>query len=333
MEAMETAGKLLVREGITSVHDSGGYGPAQMQAVQEAVETGRLKLRMNMMIFSFIDNLVLYDDMLKMGVRTGFGNDRFRFGPLKIMIDGSSSGPTAATRKPYASNPEDSGIMSMTTEQIEDFVMRGHRAGWQVTCHAVGDKAIDAMLTAYEKAQKAFPRDNCRHRIEHCAMMTEGLLERVKALRIIPVPQPVFLYEFGDGYMRNYGPDRAARMFPCATFRDADVLAAGSSDCPITFSNPLLNLYMAVNRTTQTGQTIGPKECVSIEEALRLFTINGAYASFEEDIKGSIEPGKLADLAVLSENLLKTPKDRIKDLTVDLTMIGGEIVYDKLSEL
>jgi predicted amidohydrolase YtcJ len=332
IEAMETASSLLVREGITSVHDSGGYGPVQMRAVQEAIEKGVLKLRMNMMIFSFVDNLDFNDDMMKIGSRSGLGDDRLRLGPLKIMIDGSSSGPTAATRQPYTSNPNDSGIMSMSPEQVEDFVMRGHRGGWQVTCHAVGDKAVDAMLTAFEKAQKAYPRENCRHRIEHCAMMTEGLLERVKALGIVPIPQPVFLYEFGDGYVVNYGPERAKRMFPCKTFLDAGVIAAASTDCPVTFSNPLLNIYMAVTRTTQTGQVIAPEECISVEEAIRMYTYNGAYASFEEGVKGSIEPGKLADLVVLSEDILKTPKNAIKDVVVDLTMIGGEVVFDRVHE-
>jgi predicted amidohydrolase YtcJ len=159
--------------------------------------------------------------------------------------------------------------------------------------------------------------------------MTEGLLERVKAFGIIPVAQPVFIYEFGDGYVVNYGAKRAGQMFPCASFAKADVRVALSTDCPITFSNPLLNLYMAVNRKTQTGQVINADECISVQDALRTYTINGAYTSFEEDIKGSIEPGKLADLVILSEDLLKTPKESIKDVTVDLTMIGGEIVYDK----
>jgi predicted amidohydrolase YtcJ len=269
------------------------------------------------------------DDYLKVGICTGFGSDRYRLGPIKIMIDGSSSGPTAATRTPYTSNPDSSGIMSMTQEQVDDVVMRAHRAGWQVTCHAVGDKAIVAMLDAIEKAQAAYPRENARHRIEHCAMMTEGLMERVRALNIVPIPQPVFLYEFGDGYLVNYGGERASRMFPCGDFIKNGITIAGSSDCPITFSNPFLNMHLAVNRTTQTGQKIGAEYRVSREDALRMFTQKGAYASFEEDKKGSIEAGKLADLVVLSKDFTAIADEDIKNVRADMTMIGGKIVYKR----
>lgn len=327
INAMEAANDLLIKEGITTVHDSGGYGKTQMDAIQEAVELGKLKLRLNAMIFSFVENVNFVEDYLKVGIHTRFGSDRFRLGPVKLMIDGSSSGPTAATRQPYESNPESCGIMSMSQEKIDDIVMRAHKSGWQMTCHAVGDKAIVAIMDAIEKAIKKYPRKDHRHRIEHCAMMTDGLMERVKELGIVPVPQPVFLYEFGDGYMVNYGKDRAYRMFPSQSFIENNVLAAGSSDCPITFSNPFLNMYMAVNRKTQTGQVINEKEGVSVKDALRMFTYNGAYASFEEDKKGSIEKGKLADLVILSDDLYAVDKEKIKDIKAELTMIDGEIVY------
>jgi predicted amidohydrolase YtcJ len=328
--AMETANRQLVAEGITTVHDSGGYGAAQMSAIQSAIETGQVQVRLNMMIFSFVDNLGYVDDYLKVGVRTGFGSDRFRLGPIKIMIDGSSSGPTAATREPYASKPESRGIMSMNQEQIEDVVLRAHAQGWQVTCHAVGDRAISAMLDAIEKAQSAFPRSNARHRIEHCAMMTEGLMARVKALDIIPIPQPIFLYEFGDGYLVNYGKTRADRMFPCGDFIKNGILAAGSSDCPITFSNPFLNMHLAVNRTTQTDQLVGGDTRISRLDALRMFTWNGAYAGFEEHLKGSIEPGKLADMVVLSDDFMAVADEAIKNLQADMTLIGGQIVFERV---
>jgi predicted amidohydrolase YtcJ len=327
ISAMEVAGGLLVKQGITTVHDSGGYGKAQMAAIQEAVRTGRFKLRLNAMIFSFVENIRFVEDFMKLGVHTGFGSDRYRLGPLKLMIDGSSSGPTAATLRPYASNPASSGIMSMEQEQIDDIILRAHLGGWQVTCHAVGDRAVTAILDAIEKALAQAPRADHRHRVEHCAMMTEGLLERVRDLGVVPVPQPIFLYEFGDGYMVNYGKERAYSMFPCKRFLDAGIPAAGSSDCPITFSDPFLNMHLAVNRETQTGQAINAAERVSVKEALRMFTRNGAYASFEEDRKGSIETGKLADLVVLSEDLLATPAGKIKDVKADLTMIDGELVY------
>jgi predicted amidohydrolase YtcJ len=145
---------------------------------------------------------------------------------------------------------------------------------------------------------------------------------------IIPVPQPVFLWEFGDGYVRNYG-DRAHHMFTAGSFHRQGIIAAGSSDCPVTFANPLLNIHVAVNRSTQTGQRVGPDEALPVMEAIRLFTYNSAYASFDEKIKGSLEVGKLADLAVLSQALLKTDKNEIKDIAVEKTFLNGEMVYSR----
>lgn len=329
MKAMDVAGKKLASQGITSVHDSGGYGAIQMKTVQDAVSAKKIKQRMNMMIFSFVDNVDFVNDYLKIGVHSGFGNEKFRLGPIKIMIDGSSSGPTAATFEPYESDPKSRGIMSMDIKTIDDIVMRAHKAGWQITCHAVGDRAISSILDAIDKAQKAYPQNDMRHRVEHAAMMNGKLMKKMKDLNVTPILQPIFLYEFGDGYMVNYGKDRAYNMFPANRFLKNGITPVGSSDCPITFSDPFLNMYMATTRKTQSGQIINDAECITIEEALRMFTINGAYISFEEDIKGSIEKGKLADLVVLSESLTKISPDILKDVKAELTMIGGEIVYQK----
>lgn len=328
-KALEIANDILISQGITSVHDSGGYGRAQMRAMQDSINSGQLKIRMYAMIFSFVENLKFIDDFLKIGVHTGFGDKRFKLGPIKLMIDGSSSGPTAATLEPYKSNPEDCGLMTMTQEEIDAVVIEAHKSGWQVTSHAVGDKAITMIVNSIEKALKKYPANSTRHRIEHCAMINNKLLDRIKMLSIVPISNPIFLYEFGDGYLVNYGEERAHRMFTNKSYIDKCIIAAGSSDSPITFSNPILNMHLAINRTTQGGNIINEDERVSILEALKMFTYNGAYASFEEDVKGTIEIGKLADLVVLSDSLLDTPDDKIKDLEVNLTMIDGEIVYSK----
>ncbi|HML37511.1 MAG TPA: amidohydrolase [Bacillota bacterium] len=329
IEAMRVASEMLIKEGITTIHDSGGYGSIQMGAFQDAIQQEKLKIRMYTMMFSFVDNLEFVESYIKVGIHSGFGNDRLKLGPIKIMIDGSSSGPTAATLEPYAINPEDSGILAMTQEQVDDIILRAHAAGWQVTSHAVGDRAVTMIVDAIEKALKKYPRENHRHRIEHCAMVNDELLERIKKLGIVPISNPIFLYEFGDGYMVNYGKERAYRMFSNGSYFKKGIIAAGSSDCPITFSNPLLNMHLAINRTTQTGQVINPDERVTIEQALRMFTYNGAYASFDEDKKGTIEVGKFADLAVLSGSLYDTAPDKVKDLSVDMTVIDGKIAYQR----
>lgn len=332
VKAMEIVSEMLIAEGITTVHDSGGYGPGQLAAMQTAKEQGKIKVRLYAMIFSFVENLKFIDDMLKAGIYTGFGDDWLRLGPIKIMIDGSSSGPTAATREPYASNPDSTGIMSMRKDEIEDVVVRAHKAGWQLTCHAVGDRAVETIIAAYEKALSRYPRENHRHRVEHCAMMDDALLKRAADIKLVPVPQPVFLYEFGDGYIKNYGEKRGGRMFPCRSEIDFGLIPAGSSDCPITWSNPFLNMYMAVTRKSQGGNIIGESERITIQEALRMFTINGAYSSFDEMIKGSIESGKLADLVVLSEDLYNIPSEELRNVKADMTIINGEIVYERKQE-
>ncbi len=329
INAMEAANELFIKEGITSLHDSGGYGFVQMGAIQDAVKQQKVKIRLYTMLFSFVDNLKFNETYLDSGLHSGFGDERFKIGPTKLMIDGSSSGPTASTLEPYTSNPNDNGILSMKPEDVDAFILKAHKAGYQVTCHAVGDKAVTVIVDAIEKAMQAYPREDCRHRIEHCAMTTDVLLDRIKKLGIVPIPNPIFLYEFGDGYLVNYGKERAGRMFPAKSFIDKGIIAAGSSDCPITFSNPILNMHMACNRTTQGGQVINEKECIGVMDALRMFTYNGAYASFEENIKGTLEVGKLADLVVLSSDLTKAEPSKLKELEVDITIIDGEIVYQR----
>lgn len=326
---MTAAYDMLIKEGITSVHDSGGYGPVQFKAFQNAVEQKKFKIRLYPMIFSFAENLKLNDDFLKIGLHSGMGNDHFRIGPMKLMIDGSSSGPTAATFEPYACDPRNHGILSHPQELVDDYVCRGQQGDWQITSHAVGDKGVTIIVNAIEKAMEMYPKDNCRHRIEHCGMINEDLLTRIKKLGIVPISNPIFLYEFGDGYITNYGKESAYRMFTCKSFLDRGIVSAGASDCPITFSDPLFGIHLAVNRETQGGQVINPDERLKPLEALRMFTYNGAWASREENVKGSIEEGKLADLAVLNEDFLKADPSKIRDIKVDMTILDGVIEYER----
>lgn len=328
VEALAVANDMFLAEGITCCHDAGGHGASSMKAFQKGVEANRIKVRLVTMLFALMGETADFSDLyINSGIYTGFGNDRLKLGPIKIMIDGSSSGPTAATLEEYTSDPGNHGLVCLSQEYIEDVTMRAHVAGYQMTAHAVGDKGITLIVDALEKALKAHPRPDHRHRIEHCAMTSPELLQRIKALGIVPVAQPIFLYEFGDGYLRNYGPVRGNRMFPCGSFIREGVKVVGSSDCPVTFSNPILNMHVAVNRTTQTGQLVGPDERISVSDALRMFTYNSAWVSFDEHKRGSLEPGKLADLVVLSEALLDVPVENIRDVKVDMTYIDGEKLY------
>ncbi len=325
-EALSQASEELVKQGITSVHVAGCYGYPQMRAMQRGVRNGKIKNRIYAILFTFIDCEQFIEDYMKCGIVTGFGDERFRIGPAKLMIDGSTSAPTAAMFEPYESRPGDTGILCYTPEQVEAMMIKANRAGYQCTVHAVGDRAVDVMVTAIEKALADTPREDHRHRIEHCGFINEELAERIRKLGIVVVPQPGFFYEFGDGYVVNYGK-RIDSMFPCRTWFDKGVVAAGSSDCPVTYSDPLFGIYEAVNRVTISGQRVSQSQRISVKEALRMYTYNGAYASFEEKLKGSIEVGKLADLVILSRDPYETPDEELKDIRVERTVLDGEDVY------
>ena len=282
------------------------------------------------MIFSFAENLDFVDSYLKVGIHSGMGDEHFKIGPAKLMIDGSSSGPTAATFEPYAIDPNNYGILSLSQELVDEYIMRAAEGDWQITSHAVGDKGVTVIVNAIEKAMAAFPEKKHRHRVEHCGMINDELLDRIQKLGIVPISNPIFLYEFGDGYLKNYGQERAYKMFTAKSFVDRGIIAAGASDCPITFSNPLMGMHLAVNRKTQGGNVVNADECISMTDALRMFTYNGAYASREEDIKGSLEVGKLADLVILDRDYMSTEPDKIWDIQVDNTIIDGVIEYSRV---
>jgi len=320
------ASEHLVSLGITSVHDASGSTPL-MRAIVEAVESGRAKIRIYTMLGS--SDPEFQNAFLRSGLRTGFGNEHLRLGPMKLMTDGSSSGPTAATRRPYAVDPGNSGILYFTQEEITAKHTAAHRAGFQVTAHAVGDRAVEMNINGIESAVSAFPRPDPRHRIEHCAMTGAELRSRIKRLGIVPISQPVFFHEFGDGYVLNYGRERAEQMFTTASFIREGIPFAMSTDCPVTFPDPTLNISVAMTRRTMTGDVVGPGERITLEQALYGYTMGGAYAAFEEKVKGSLEPGKLADLVVWTGNPFGAAPDQIRGMTARMTMINGQVVFER----
>jgi predicted amidohydrolase YtcJ len=250
-------------------------------------------------------------------------------GAFKVMTDGSSSGPTAATRQPYTSDETTSGIAYWTQDDLDHLIGRAHRAGWQCTVHAVGDRAIEQTLNAMSRAQHEYPREGLRHRIDHCGITPPDLQDRVVAQGIVPAMQPAFFWEFGDGYIRNYGRHRADVMFPAKSLIERGVRVAGSSDSPVTDYRPLFGIEQAMTRATSDGDVCGPNERVDLDTAIRMHTINGAYASFAETKKASIEPGKLADLVVHSDDLRRVPAEGLRDLPIAITFVEGEIVYEE----
>ncbi|WP_085523165.1 amidohydrolase [Tuberibacillus sp. Marseille-P3662] len=332
MEGLRLASEDFIKKGITSVTDAGGYNNDHFRYLIKAVQAGNIKTRVNTLIGSLRDSPTVLDRVLESGMLTGLGNETFRIGPAKVFIDGSSSGPTAKTREPYTSNPDDTGILYLSQEELNEILGKAHSMGWQLTAHAMGDKGVEMMINCIESALQQHSKEDHRHRIEHSGITPPDLINRKKDLNIVPVPNPAFIQEFGDGYLEDYG-DRVNWMFPVRSFLDAGMTPAMGSDSPITTCDPLVGIQAAVTRLSKTGREIGTKQKISIHEAIRLYTINGAYASFEEKIKGSLEKGKAADLVVLDGPILDTSKDQIQDMAVDMTVINGEIVYQKELEV
>ncbi len=318
--------------GVTSTGEAGGLEkPEAFRAYQEAVADGSLKTRTYLMIR---EAFYRANDL---GLRTGFGNDMLRLGAVKIFMDGSIQCYTCAFYEPYITK-DTRGLEGLrySPQQINEIVMECHRLGYQVAIHAQGDYTIAMAVDAIENAMEKFPRPDPRHRIEHCLCPTRAELERMKQLGIITNFYLFHPWFWGDQHTNDFiGPERANRMVPAKTAMDMGIIVCAHSDCPVCTpnnpvwpSNPLWGMWSAVNRKTRGGVDIGPQERLSPMEALRAYTINGAYASFEEDIKGSIEPGKLADMVVLSDNLLEIDPWEIRNIKVEKTIIGGEVVYE-----
>ena len=329
-QALIDADKTNSSYGITSVHDAGSWGPDCMSAIQDACNSDLIHTRIYTMIFDGFgkeSSKNYVEHYLATGIHTGFGNEHFSIGPAKIMLDGGSSGPSCAVIDGYTHDPDNHGIQVWEQEEADEFITKVHKAGWQMTAHAVGDKAVTIMVNAIEKAMKAYPRKDCRHRIEHCGLTNPELVKRMNELGIVPIANPSFIPLNGSDYNRYYG-DRVNMMFPLKSFLDGGVIAAVGSDIPVTDPNPMRTLDGALNRRDiKTGDEVGLMQRVGVKDIIRMLTYNGAYASFEENIKGSVEPGKLADIVILSDDLLTYDTSKVMDITVRYTLIDGKIVY------
>jgi predicted amidohydrolase YtcJ len=265
--------------------------------------------------------------MSSLGIESGFGDEWLRIMSLKIMGDGSGAGGTAGVYTPQNRGPKGLGLMTTSPEDMERIVLAAHEAGLRVSIHSIGDRGIDIALDCFEKAQKAKPVKDMRHRIEHNSCCTPKQLRRIKKLGVVPSSSIGYMYGLGDQYAENFGPKRSRWLHPHKTMKAMGIIAGGNSDCPVTFYSPWTQIYSAVTRKTSSGQVIGPEEAISVLDAIRVYTLNGAYLSKEEDMKGSIEAGKLADLIVLDRDILSIPSDEIKEVKVLTTIVGGKVVY------
>jgi predicted amidohydrolase YtcJ len=311
--------KQFVRYGLTSVHHESG----DLFALQQVRVRGELLHRV-----SYEATGKVLDAMIAGGISSGFGDEWIRLGATsEHTVDGSFSERTMALSTPYPGvNPPYKGNVTESQDDLNAWIERMHRAGIQVNCHANGDVAIDMVLTAVERAQKVFPRTDVRPKITHCTLINDDLIRRMKALGVVPAPFTSYAYYNTDKF-HFYGEELMKRSMAYRTFLDAGIVAAAGSDfSPGPFA-PLMGIQGMVTRTGWNGETWGANQRVSVEEAVRINTINGAYNSHEEAIKGSITPGKLADFVVLADDPHTVDKEKIKDIQIVRTVTGGNTVY------
>lgn len=328
-DALRRASDVYVSEGITMASEAGaGWtgNPYEASGFQVAWQSGRLVPRICMGLMESTYRLFPKDKGT--GLFSGFGNDRLWIGPIKFVADGGIGAKTAFMNKPYEGT-DYCGVLAEDPKSLKERMEIAHLSGFQISVHAIGDKTIEMILDIYENILSRHPKKNHRHRIEHVSVMRPDLLERMSSLGLIAVVQPGFIYYLGDSWISNLGPVRTENTVAVKAMIDKGIMVAASSDRPVTDGNPWRIIWSAVNRRTLNGNDFSTKECISVDQALKLYTINGAYAHFVEDRLGSITPGKYADLIVLDCNPLNMDPTKINEICVEKTIIGGKIVFER----
>ncbi len=338
---MERQIKLALNEyrrwGITSVLDP-GVSVSLMRAYQNVYAQGELPLRVNMMpeayglaahSFDKCDPSETEGILDYLGIRAPFGDDWLNLGALKFAMDGGIGSKTAMMNGPWVDGTVSNIPLRLDLDVMADLFFKAHRLGWSIGVHTCGDRAQDVALAAFKKAADAHPRSGMRHNIIHGYLPTQSALEIMRDYRIAVSVQPGFMYVEGDIYWDALSQAQIEYFKPVKTYLDYGIKVAANSDMTSAHYNPFFGMYATVARKTSQGRSLGEAEKISREEMLRLFTINGAWLMYGEDRKGSIEVGKLADMAVLSDDILTIPEEAIKDLTVEMTVLGGKTVYQK----
>ena len=305
-DGVTLANRHYLSQGITSLQDAtvvNNFG--RWQKFRRFKDAGQLKSRVCMMT-----GMEALSQFQEAGLAFGSGDSQLRLGGAKVVLN------------------EASGQLHPPQPELNQQVLNAHRAGFQLAIHAVQPSTVEAAITALEYAHSQFPQAGRRHRIEHCSECPPRLLERLTKLQAVVVTQPPFLYYSGERYLARIPPDRLQWLYRIRSPLNSGLVVAGSSDSPIVPDNPLVGIYAAVTRQAESGQPLLPEECISASQALAMYTINGAHASFEEDIKGSITRGKLADMVLLSDDPTRVPPEQIKDIKVEMTVIGGEVVWE-----
>lgn len=315
--------------GLTTIHDI-FLGSDEMRGYQEAHRRGWLKVRVQMS--PRIGSIADAEKLDEMGVHTGFGDDLLKFGAAKMFADGGMGARTIAVYPPgVIGEPNNLGVLRWTPADMQKAHLIAAGAGWQLETHAIGDRAIDEVLDSYAAVTKQLRLKDARFRIVHAGISTPAVQKRMHDLNVVIDGNPPFVYWIGSWFLK-YGPERVRWSYPAKSYIENGIIEAAGSDVSVTPISPWWGIWAAVVRKDlQTGQILAPEERISIEQALMLYTRNGAYAGFEEDRKGALERGKLADFIVVDRDVLSVPSDELKDVKVLQTFVGGQSVYNGAS--
>jgi predicted amidohydrolase YtcJ len=315
--------RAMAASGLTSTTDAWGQVESLI-AYQDARAAGELLTRLSFMPYG---PSPLFGQLKAAGIRSGFGDEWIRFGAVKYWADGSASERTMRMSTPFEGRPDDYGILTMSQDEIDAAVDDAVASGWRIGIHANGDVTVDMALNAYERVLRGWQGPNPRLRLEHCSLVNPDLLRRIRDTGSIPAPFYTYAHYHGNKWV-DYGAEKMQWMFAHKSFLDYGIAVAPASDYTPGPFEPLMAIQSMVTRKDFQGRVWGPNQRITVPQALRICTVNGAWASMEEAIKGSLAPGKLADLVMLGADPHATPPDEIKHIPVLRTMVGGKFVYE-----
>lgn len=337
LQAIERAGAAMLAQGFTSIMEAAAgivAGMDEIAAYEEAAISGGLPLRTWVCLYG--DPGGIAEAAHAAGCRFGREVGLLRYGAMKVFADGSAGGLTAAMTQPYlVGEPNNHGVMCLPDAEMHRYLAQYHALGYQLAIHAIGDAAIEQVLSGIERAgSPEMPTRGRRHRIEHCGFLSDDQLRRMVAAGIDPVPQPVFLYDFGDLYVRNLGEARAAASHPMRRWLEQGLHPAASSDAPVCATDPFKNLFTMVTRRSKNGTVLGAGQALDMGQAVHAYTACGAWTQFAEDRTGRLAPGLAADVAVLSHDVFTVEPEVTRDAArCDMTLLGGAVAFDRLGQI
>ena len=301
-----------------------------IRAYKELAKEGRLPIRIYQQCLLRTPEKL--QSFLDKGYKTGIEFGFYKIGPLKLLNDGSLGARTAHLRQPYLDDPDTRGVALYSPDNLTKMIKMGHENGMQIAIHCIGDAAIEMAIDSFEKVMLDSPRINPRHGIVHCQITDMPMIERIRKLDLLVYGQPIFMRYDRHIIDSRVGHELGSTSYNWRAFVDRNVHLSGGSDCPVEKFDVIPNIYCAVtgkNPENDADPAWIPENCLSIDEAVRSFTIEGAYAAFQENERGTISIGKYADIVILDKDIYQIPGDEIKNVEVEMTIVNGEIKYSK----